>query len=407
MLNSHRPTFLALVAALTASFTAEAAEWVAEPAVNLREEYNDNYDLSSVDQDTVWETALEPSIRLSRRSDLWDISATERLVASQFCGQEGLDTVDNYFNVAAKRPFERGSFDANASLINDTTFQNEELDFDTGDTVRQVDRTRNSLSLGGEYMLNETNWLDASLDYAMVSYDASLLDRLRDQLNDYDTLTPGLSLVHQFNQQTQVFGTLDHSETKYDDLTDTESKTDSLQLGAAYDITETWQARASVGRQRTTLSNVLIFDPVARFGETESTGTVYDASITREFETGRISLSASQSAEPSSSGVIEERTRINLNGDYRFSTKLSARLAVSYNQSSTLAAGAIRGARNQDEYRYRIAPSIRWRLDEELALNTGYSFTRVERDRVIDDTADSNVVFVSLGYSWPRMSISR
>jgi len=50
-----------------------------------------------------------------------------------------------------------------AALINDTTLQNEELDFDTGVTVRQIDRTRRSLRLGGEYMFTETNWLDASL----------------------------------------------------------------------------------------------------------------------------------------------------------------------------------------------------------------------------------------------------
>jgi len=84
MPNYHCTPFLALVAALTTSLAVEAAEWVAEPAVNLREEYNDNYRMERVDQDAVWETALEPSIRLSRRSDLWDISAMERLVASQF-----------------------------------------------------------------------------------------------------------------------------------------------------------------------------------------------------------------------------------------------------------------------------------------------------------------------------------
>jgi len=207
----------------------------------------------------------------------------------------------------------------------------------------------------------------------MVSYDASPLDRLRDQLNDFDTLTPGLSLVHQFNQQTQVFGTLSHSETQYDDLTDTESKTDNLQLGVVYDITETWQARASAGRQRSNTNQRIstaiprpgfeflfpfVYDIVDVTRDYESTGTIYDARITRKFETGSLGLSASQSAEPSSSGVVEERTRINLNGDYRFSTKLSARLVASYGKSSTLAAGAIRRARNQMRTAIGIAPSL-------------------------------------------------
>jgi long-subunit fatty acid transport protein len=48
-----------------------------------------------------------------------------------------------------------------------------------------------------------------------------------------------------------------------------------------------------------------------------------------------------------------------------------------------------------------------WHLDEELALNAGYAYTRIDRGTVNDDTVDSNAVFVSLGYSWPRMSMSR
>jgi len=47
-------------------------------------------------------------------------------------------------------------------------------------------------------------------------------------------------------------------------------------------------------------------------------------------------------------------------------------------------------------------------LDEELALNTGYVYTRVDHNRLLDDyTVDSNAVYVSLGYSWPRISMSR
>lgn len=395
----------------------QAAEWVAEPSVTLRGEYDDNIRLTTLDHDDVWGTILDPSLRLSRRTELWDLNATGRVRAAWYSGDDDLDTVDNFLDLAAERRFERGSLEASAGLANDTTLQNEYLDIDTGLVVNQIDRSRRSARLAGQYMFTEATWVEVSVDYSQVEYD----DGLRFGLLDYDYLTPGLRVIHQLNPKTQVFGILSHARVDYDAASELESKTDSLQLGAAYDITEVWKVSGSVGARRTETSSLvptyvppapdyepfcglviaceIIYVPT----DAETTGLVYDASLTREFETGSLKLSASQSIVPSSTGSDTETTRLDLTGTRRFSAQLWAQLAVSYYQSDTV--GDVTTRADQD--RYRIAPSLTWMLDRDLSLRAGYAYTHVKRDIAIDDTADSNMAYVSLGYSWPRMSMSR
>ena len=45
-------------------------------------------------------------------------------------------------------------------------------------------------------------------------------------------------------------------------------------------------------------------------------------------------------------------------------------------------------------------------FDEDMRLSAGYSRTRIERG-VSGYTADSNMVYINLGYSWPKISVSR
>lgn len=415
-MNTHsRLSCLLLAAASLATSGLHAAEWVAEPSVSLRSEYDDNIRLTAFDHDSVWGAILDPRLTLSRRTELWDLNATGRLRAAWY-DDDGLNTVDNFLDIAAARRFERGSLEASAGLINDTTLQNEYLDIDTGLVINQIDRSQRKLRLAGEYMLTETTWVEASVDYSRVKYD----DGLRYGLLDYDYLTPGLRVVHQLNPKMQVFGILSHARVDYDTASALESKTDSLQLGAAYDITELWKVSGSVGTRRTRTSSLVptavpipglepffplpgTYTVVYEPRDSETTGLVYDASLSREFETGSLKLSASQSIVPSSTGTDTETTRVELNGTRRFSAQLWGRFAVSYYRSASVGDVTTRA----DLDRYRITPGLTWRLDRDLSLNAGYAYTHVKRDVALDDTADSNMVYVSLGYTWPRMSMSR
>lgn len=415
---SNRPTFhLALMVALPVTFFqqgVDAAEWVAEPSVMLREEYNDNYRLTSTDPDKVWKTSLDPRLKLSRRTEVWDVNATGRIRADYFSGEDGLDTVDNFLDIGAKRTLQRGSFGAALRQANDTTLQNEILDIDTGITVQQIDRTQRSASVTGQYMLLETTAIEGSVGFSTVDYD----EGEQFGLLDYDYFTPTLRVIRHLDQKTQVFGVLSHSRVRYDNASDLESKTDSLQLGATYEITETWKVNGSVGSRRTRSSETLpiaverpgfeilypdVYDIEFVPRDSESSGLVYNASIDRKFETGRVTVSAMSAVTPSAIGTDTESTQIDLRGIRDFTAQLSAALAVNYYRSEAVG-GAVSRA-NTD--RFRVSPSVNWRLDRDLILSAGYVFTRVERGTTSTGDADSNAVYVSLGYAWPRIAVSR
>ena len=411
MVRLPYPLYIAL-ACLWLSWSAQGAEWYASPSVTFRTEYNDNFRLSANDPKSVWGAILGPSLVVGRNTPLWELSASGRLKAARYTGQSGLDRVDNYFNLDTKRRFERGSLNAGASLINDSTLQTESLDLDTGLTLNQLDRRQTGVVLSGQYLFTETTWIEASTAYRNIDYDGGETDGLF----DYDSLTPGLRVIHQLNPKTQLFSILSHSRVEYDSDINLESTTNSLQLGADYDLTELWHVSAAIGSRRTETSRLvptgefevilvpeLQIIPILAPRQSKSTGLVYNVGITRKSETGHISLTATQAVSPSSTGTDTEMTNITLQARHEYSAKLSTNLAVSYNQSS-----AVGGTRTRaDNDRYRVSPSLSWRLNQDLSLNAGYTYTYVKRGPSSDDTVDGNAVFISLGYNWPRLAMSR
>ena len=408
--NSH-PGRIAASCLFCIGLSCEAAEWVAEPSVSLREEYNDNIRLTNANHDSVWGTELEPQLKLSRKSALWDLYAIGKIRAERYSGQDGLDTTDSFLDIGTKRTYERGNWEATASLINDTTLQNELLDFDTGITINQIDREQQKYRLSGSYLFTEANWVEVWVDYSSLDYD----DGEQFGLLDYDVIAPGVRIIHQYSPKTQFFGILNHSKVDYDTTTELESKTNSLQIGSAYDITETWSISASVGGRKTTTSDIaptgeytvisifpLRVEPVLAPRERDSTGLVYSVDLTHELETGYLKLSGSRSVTPSSTGTDSDSTTVSLDVLQRFSPKLSAKLFASYYQSRTV--GDITTGTDID--RYRISPSLAWHLDEAATLNVGYIYTRVERKSNNTET-DSNAAYINFSYDWPRIAVSR
>lgn len=406
------PTLIPIVILLTGLTcrSGETAEWLAEPSVAARAEYNDNIRLTAAEHDAVWGAILDPKLRLSRRTEVWDMNASGRLHAANYNGQDGLNTVDQFLDFATKRQFERAKLSASASVANDTTFQDERVDLDAGVTTTQVDRLRKEASVAASYLFTEANWLEASLNYSTIKYD----DGVRYGLLNYDYISPALRLVHQVNPKLQTFGILSRSSVDYDRSDELESNTDSLQLGGAYDFSERSKITASVGSRRTQTSSMVavprpgfevfypfIYDLASR--DSESAGLVYDGAFVRKFETGTLDLSVAREVTPSSTGTDTDTVRASLAGSRQFSAKLSAHLAVSYFRSETVG-----GAQTLADRTYvRLSPSASWRLDRDLYVNFGYTHTRVDRQATDAEAVNGNALFLGIGYDWPPLAVSR
>lgn len=414
MAPHRRHAFTLLILLACSSPPAFTAEWSITPSVNLRQEYNDNIRLTHRPHDSVWGTKLTPRLELRRATEIWDVSANGRVRSAWYHGQDGLDTTDSFLDGAIKRRFERGSWDIRASLANDTTLQDETVDLDTGLTTAQIDRTQKSIALSSQYMFNEISWLQASLEYRQVTYD----DGERYGLLDYDYAMPSLQIVHQLTPKAQIYSTLVYSKVDYDVSSALESETSSLSIGTKYNINKLWTVNGSIGARRTDTSQFvldavprpgfealypLIFDVVSLPRDSSTTGVVYDASLSRKLETSTLTLSASQSINPSSTGTDTESTSATLSGNHQFTAKLSGYLAVNFLRSTTV--GDI-DTRN-DYTRMRISPSLSWRIDRGFILDTGYTYTRIKRETSNNTETDSNVAYISINYVWPKIATSR
>ena len=78
-----------LIIALVAPLSVQAAEWSAEPKISLRTGYNDNIRLTAADHDSVWETALSPSVRFGVAKENQGLSGDAGFAIRRFSGGSG------------------------------------------------------------------------------------------------------------------------------------------------------------------------------------------------------------------------------------------------------------------------------------------------------------------------------
>jgi hypothetical protein len=59
-----------------------------------------------------------------------------------------------------------------------------------------------------------------------------------------------------------------------------------------------------------------------------------------------------------------------------------------------------------ERHYYTFAPGMSWAWTEELKINSRYEYRHIKR--VTDDHAvASNIISLTLEYTWPKMSLSR
>jgi hypothetical protein len=132
--------FRVLVTALAMPLSVQAAEWSAEPKISLRTGYNDNIRLKSADHDSVWETALSPSVKFGAAKETQGLFGDAGFSIRRFSGGSGrdsssvLDREDYHLNTNAYHQTERNTFRGNINYTRDSTLDSA-LD-DTGDVGR-------------------------------------------------------------------------------------------------------------------------------------------------------------------------------------------------------------------------------------------------------------------------------
>src|SRR5215467_9012677 len=90
-------TGICVMLQLLAANPSRAAEWSAEPSIDLGGVYNDNINLTTAPHPTVWGLELSPAARFSGETEAIRVSGDIRLRFVRYYGEQGLDHNDLYF----------------------------------------------------------------------------------------------------------------------------------------------------------------------------------------------------------------------------------------------------------------------------------------------------------------------
>ena len=442
LMRSTSSCYCLLVLAMSISVKVQAAEWTAAPDISLRSGYNDNYRLSVEPDSSVWETNLSASSRFGVAKENQGLFGDAGVRIRRFTGGTGrnssdlLNREDYFFNTDGYHQTERNVFRGNINYIRDSLL-NSALD-ETGSLVNS-NATRISKRLGASWAGTLTERMSFNLGYQYNN--VSFTDDLEiSRLVPYKLNQLRASLNYQITPRTvgifQSIGSIYRpDEVKgLERVTGLDSETWNLQAGINSAFSETIDLSILAG-YRKTRSDTNFFtgfclgsNPGASFpdcdggiavptetekGESNTSGSVYNASITKRLEKGSLSASIFRTTRPDSRGRLLDSNQLRLNGVYRLTKMLQFSLPVRYSENETIVNVFGRDAnnaviQNQDERTqkfFRITPKISWRFQREWRLAGEYQYAKNKNRE--QNTATRNAVYLTLSYVPTKFSISR
>ena len=389
----------------SAAFPVWSAEWSAQPSVVLRQEYNDNILLTPLPHNAVWGTILTPSLTLSRSSEVSQTSASARLNFNRYAGESGLDRNDQYFALSSNYTSERDVWAGDASYTRDSTLTSELNQ--TG--IVQARTQRNLLTLAPSWTrtLSERNSLKLGYEYDQASYDGSSVG-----LINYNNQSAQASWLYQLSESDLVNMTASYSRFQTADGNH-KADTAGIQGSVTHSFSETMKGSILLGLNRThsTISSpaqVVVIGPFtlllpALTSSSTDVVPVLNATLEKKFETTTVNASASRTLNPTGNGVLAETDQLGLGVSHSFTENFSGSVNGAAYRSRYIGNAAIAAANSRY---YELALNLNWRMNERWTLDTGYRYARVEY-QVSSVAPVSNLIYASLRYDWPKISVSR
>ncbi len=376
------------IAALTGR-SAVAQQWYFEPAAELRAFYDDNVRLSATDSQSSPGTDLRAGLAAGRATEISDIAVTATIDSKWFADVSDFNRTNGNFRIQASRELERSRFGFDGLFSYDSTETSEE----GTSGLLQVNKRRSRLlaSPNWRYALTQRLDLDTVVSYETVSYE----DVETIPLFNYTFGRGSTGLAYRFSERLQLFSNV--SFARYEaNAVDQSSDTYGFLVGAEYDVSETWNIRALGGVQ------YLRSEPPSDGGTgvDETTGGQFQIRVTKDLEIGQLFLQADQGFVPSGRGTLLETTALAMGLDYalapRWKLKLDARAFHNSEPGG--------GESFNDRKFIRLGPRLAYQLTPSTEIDLGYLYRYQDRE-VLDQTATSNAVFLTLRYSGRRVGI--
>jgi len=407
--------FAVYASCLFLSISAYAAEWKTEPSVFFNTQYNDNVRMRSKINNPEGSSGftLEPRVKFKGEElKLWDMAVDARGKITRYQSIEDGDSENVFFIFNGGRQTERSNWRLKASYEQNTNF---DTSFDTespdaGILSDRTDRTTSTIEPSVSWSPSETSQIQLSLNATDVSYDEVI--RLTYKDYTYDTVQFLANWLVAENHKTGFTS----SYAEYDSP-DTNFSYNQVVLQAdyTYTINELSNFSLSLGGRRleSLRENQFIgcVDPgdFLAFGcpisgpafadlGSKDDGTITNVSYARESETASHSLRAGRSVIPSSFGGVQDKRNITYQFKFKNTERLTTELILDAYKTDT-----IRGNPFYDRSRYRVEPTVVYKLSRNWNLKFIYRYINQSYTNRINADSESNAVFINLFLHWPKL----
>jgi hypothetical protein len=368
--------------------------WYFEPVANARLGYDDNVRLTTRNSESAFSGLVNVSAPFGVRSEVSDIKMEARLESRRFEGLSDLDADDLAFSFDANRIFELDRLRLRGALERDST-RVTELET-TGAIQSSTPRKRMNINPSWTRQLSERIALELGYDYTDVSYDDAELFGLV----DYEYQFASAELTYKLTERNLFLGALLAADFDASD-TNTEQTTYGARIGIEREFSETFKGRFLVGFTHT--ESDFINDqnnPVS----SDDNDVLLDVSIEKDYETFRVKGTFGTRVAPTGRGRMLRKDAIG----FRLVRDLSDRAAFKFDAQwfKNESAGGIVND-NDDRVYYSLMPTLTWRATRWWTIESSYRYRIQEYTETGDGEAESNAVFLTARYQWPREGLAR
>lgn len=395
--------FLSGMVMLVNSYNSIAAEWSITPKVSFGGEYDDNFRFTTAGDDGVTGSSVAPEINFNRAEPDGTVSIGAQLKYTQYDNEEVSGTAVQYLTLKSDHKTQRSQWRFNGVMKSDTTLttitdstvpvddtETPPQDVDAG--LVEVSVRRNQLSLDPSWRYALSRLTSLQLGYGLN--DVSYSNAGGTDLVDHRSHRVNARINFQMDESNIVGMTAQYS---YFRAPDTDSRTDNISLAATVDhkFLEDLKSNVKVGYRETKITSTT--------DESKSDGVVLNAGITKqETRLTSYNISLQRDIRSSGAGVEVQSDSLTIRLNHRMSPRLSTSLSVNAFDNETLEVGVS----SVDRVYYSAEPGVRWSMTRDWTINGSYAYRWQKRD--MDTlTAESNAVFVSIDYAWPKISASR
>lgn len=401
-INSNLSYLLRLVfAVLMIPCTAWCSDDELAPYLRLRQEYSDNLFMSTANTLDDFILTVSPGLRLSRKSERVNLNLDGYFDHATYFENSDLNGNDvktsGRISISAT---ERLSLSADAAFASDSR-SDRDLE-DTGLVLDTTRRDRYQGGVSGDFLFSERTSANLSGSWQQDDYQSP-----QDNANDLQAYSTSMGIFHQparCNRRTTVYSNLQFSRYKYE-----QSAVDYYAVLAGLDnrFRETIRIRFDLGARYTRSefqTTQLVFIPPFEYAivpaeeKTATWGGVGQVSLTYEDDFIRCAVNASHDIEPASGRQgSTERTSIRASFGRRFSQELRLDMDAGYYFNNAEKDQFSSVAINEKTFRGNF--QVRYDISRPAFITGGWSYTRI-RDSIADITADRNLVYISVSYTF-------